>query len=53
MSQQLPEITTELQEFINAQKIFFVSTAAHEGRINLSPKGYDTLRVLSPKNYYG
>lgn len=30
------------------QPVFFVATAAAEGRINLSPKGYDTLRVLSP-----
>lgn len=30
------------------QPVFFVATAAAEGRINLSPKGYDTLAVLSP-----
>lgn len=29
------------------QPLFFVATATPEGRINLSPKGYDTLRVLS------
>ena len=29
--------------------LYFVATAAAEGRINLSPKGYDTLRVLSPE----
>lgn len=33
---------------VRAQPVFFVATAAAEGRINLSPKGYDTLRVLSP-----
>ncbi len=33
---------------IAAQPVFFVSTAASEGRINLSPKGYDAFRVLSP-----
>ncbi|GAA4811646.1 pyridoxamine 5'-phosphate oxidase family protein [Litoribaculum gwangyangense] len=48
MSQFFSEITSELQDFINNQKIFFVATAAAEGRINLSPKGHDTLRVLSP-----
>jgi hypothetical protein len=33
---------------IAAQPVFFVATAAAEGRINLSPKGYDAFRVLSP-----
>ena len=33
---------------IAAQPVFFVATAAEEGRINLSPKGYDAFRVLSP-----
>jgi hypothetical protein len=35
--------------FIREQHMFFVATAAKEGRINLSPKGMDTFRVLSPK----
>lgn len=39
-------ITPELGAFIAAQKLFFVASAADEGRINLSPKGGDTLRVL-------
>ena len=33
---------------IAAQPVFFVARAAAEGRINLSPKGYDAFRVLSP-----
>lgn len=33
---------------IGRQSVFFVATAANEGRINLSPKGYDAFRVLSP-----
>ena len=33
---------------IEQQPIFFVATAADEGRINLSPKGYDAFRVLGP-----
>jgi hypothetical protein len=32
--------------FIEAQKIFFVGTAAEEGTVNLSPKGGDSLRVI-------
>ncbi|MGI9416514.1 MAG: pyridoxamine 5'-phosphate oxidase family protein [Geminicoccaceae bacterium] len=35
-------------DFIKAQKLFFVATAAADGRVNLSPKGMDTLRVLEP-----
>src|SRR4051812_8977867 len=34
--------------FIREQHMFFVATAAKEGRINLSPKGMDTFRVLAP-----
>lgn len=33
--------------FIAAQKIYFVASAPHTGRVNLSPKGMDTFRVLS------
>ena len=36
-------------ELIGKQAMFFVATAAPEGRINLSPKGYDAFRVLSPQ----
>lgn len=36
------------QAFVEAQKVFFVATAAQEGRVNLSPKGMDSLRVLGP-----
>ena len=38
-----------LQAFIAEQAIFFVATAPRHGRINLSPKGMDTLRCLSPR----
>ena len=33
---------------IEAQPVFFVATSAPDARINLSPKGYDAFRVLSP-----
>lgn len=36
-------------DFIAAQPIFFVATAAAEGRVNVSPKGMDTLRVLDER----
>jgi len=32
-------------DFITSQKLFFVGTAAADGRVNISPKGMDTLRV--------
>ena len=34
---------------IARQPLFFVATAAEGARINLSPKGYNCLRVLSPR----
>ena len=41
-------IDDKLHDFIQDQKIFFVATAAQDGRINLSPKGYRSLVVLDP-----
>ncbi|MEZ4231663.1 MAG: pyridoxamine 5'-phosphate oxidase family protein [Polyangiaceae bacterium] len=39
-----------LCEFIRAQHVFFVATAplAADGHVNVSPKGHDSLRILSP-----
>jgi hypothetical protein len=48
MAQRFTEIKESLRQFIEAQKIFFVATAAPDGHVNLSPKGMDTLRVLAP-----
>lgn len=39
-------ITPELRAFIEAQQVFFVATGMTGGRINLSPKGLDSLRVI-------
>jgi hypothetical protein len=41
------EINPEIQAFIGQQKVFFVGTADADGRVNVSPKGGDTLRVLN------
>lgn len=42
------ELTEELIEFIKEQKIFFVATApSDDGRVNLSPKGYDSFKVIN------
>lgn len=40
-------INDKHRAFIAEQHMFFVATAAAEGRINTSPKGLDTFRVLS------
>mgnify|MGYP005992848811 FL=1 len=47
MSKFYKKINTRLHKFIDQQKIFFVATAPNSGRINLSPKGMDSFRVLS------
>jgi hypothetical protein len=47
MAAQFPVLSDKLIAFIESQQLFFVATAAADGRINLSPKGADTLRVLS------
>ena len=42
-------LTLKQIDFINAQPMFFVATAAPEGRVNVSPKGMDTLRVFDER----
>ncbi len=46
MGKQLDSLNDELIDFIRQQKIFFVGTAASEGKVNVSPKGMDTFRVI-------
>ncbi len=46
MGAKFQEIPEKIQEFIKEQKIFFVGTAATEGRVNVSPKGMDSFRVI-------
>ena len=48
MSDMFPSLTNEHIEFIRAQHMFFVATGCADGRINLSPKGLDTLRIDHP-----
>lgn len=45
-------ISESLKAFIEAQHVFFVASAPldADGHINLSPKGQDCLRVLSPNH---
>lgn len=49
MARFFPELSAAHRAFIAQQKIFFVATAPADGRVNLSPKGLDTLRVLDPR----
>lgn len=46
MGQLFGGLSPRHMAFIEAQKIFFVGTAAGEGTVNVSPKGGDSLRVL-------
>ncbi|MFV0320828.1 MAG: pyridoxamine 5'-phosphate oxidase family protein [Alphaproteobacteria bacterium] len=39
-------LTKKHIEFIEKQHMFFVATAPNDGRINLSPKGMDSLKVI-------
>lgn len=46
MGKQLDKLTPKLVDFIKNQPLFFVATAMNEGKINLSPKGLDSFKVL-------
>ncbi len=51
MADFFPALTDKHIAFINEQQMYFVASAplSGEGHINLSPKGADTLRVLSER----
>ncbi|SEQ38947.1 pyridoxamine 5'-phosphate oxidase family protein [Thalassovita taeanensis] len=48
MAKQFNHIHDDHRAFIEAQHIYFTGSAAPEGRVNISPKGMDSLAVLSP-----
>lgn len=48
MGKQFSELSDKHISFIEQQKLYFVGTAADSGSVNLSPKGGDSLRVISP-----
>ncbi|MEP2512382.1 MAG: pyridoxamine 5'-phosphate oxidase family protein [Reichenbachiella sp.] len=48
MSKLLTSIDDKTRKFIESQQIFFVATAASSGKVNLSPKGLDSFRILGP-----
>ncbi|KNG93965.1 pyridoxamine 5'-phosphate oxidase family protein [Pseudaestuariivita atlantica] len=48
MGTQFTELDDRHIAFITEQPIFFSGSAARDGKINVSPKGRDSLRVLGP-----
>lgn len=58
MSDFRKSLDEESIAFMKKQKMFFVSTAPKSGKINLSPKGFDSLKILDNKtiiwlNHFG
>src|SRR4051812_36328311 len=47
MAQFFEQLNEEIICFIKAQPMFFVASGTGTSRINLSPKGMDTLRILN------
>ena len=48
MGKQYDQISDKHIDFIIRQQLFFVATASAQGRINVSPKGLDSLRIVNP-----
>ena len=58
MGKQFDKINEDHRKFIEDQHMFFSGTAAREGKVNVSPKGMDSLRIKGPNrviwvNYTG
>ena len=52
MADQFESLNEKHIEFIEKQKLFFVATAGSQGRVNLSPKGLDSLRIGDNNTLY-
>jgi hypothetical protein len=50
MAKQFLALEPAHRDFIERQHMFFTAAGAADGRINLSPKGLDGLRVLTPNS---
>jgi hypothetical protein len=50
VAERFASLSPDLAQWWREQPVFFVATApaGADGHVNLSPKGYDTLRVLGP-----
>ena len=58
MGKKYSSLSAQHSDFIAQQRLFFVATAVADGRVNVSPKGLDSLRVIDPQrivwlNYTG
>ncbi len=49
MARFYPALEARHRDFIAAQKLFFTASGTADSRLNLSPKGMDSLRVLSDR----
>lgn len=49
LAQFYEQLNDKLIAFIREQHVYFVASAAKDGRVNCSPKGMDSLRVLDEK----
>jgi len=49
MAEFFDSLTAEHRDFVQKQPVFFIATAAADGRVNLSPKGMDCFRVLDAR----
>jgi hypothetical protein len=47
VGQQYSSIPEKFISFIQQQNLFFVGTATEDSRVNISPKGMDSLRVIN------
>lgn len=48
MGKLFNHISDKLTTFIGEQKLFFVATATDDSRVNMSPKGMNSFKVLGP-----
>ncbi len=48
MGKRFDQLSDDHIAFIGEQHLYFVATAARDGRVNVSPKGMDSLHILSP-----
>ena len=51
MGRAFDRLPDQLRDFVARQHVFFVATAplAADGHVNVSPKGYDTFRILDDR----
>lgn len=47
MGIQTDKLNRSFKQFIEKQDMFFVATAASDGRVNLSPKGLESLKTIN------